>query len=98
MIRSSACPSLVSLGAIAMPFDPLGSRGTLTLPVLNNARNVIFVTAGEAKAPLLRQVLEPDTEEKALPAARVSPCDGALQWFVDADAAEELDETHYEIC
>ncbi len=77
---------------------PPPERVTLTLPVLNNARNVIFVTAGEAKAPLLRQVLEPDTEEKALPAARVSPCDGALQWFVDADAAEELDETHYEIC
>jgi len=76
---------------------PPPERITLTLPVLNHARNVIFVAAGEGKAAVLKHVLEPGSEDKPLPAARVSPLDGTLRWFVDADAAERLGDTHYEI-
>ena len=71
---------------------PPPERVTLTLPVINNARNVIFVTAGAGKAPALGEVLGSGTVGKGLPAWRVSPKDGTLQWFVDADAAEQLED------
>ena len=72
------------------PKPPPG-RVTLTLPVINHARNVIFVTAGAGKAPALAKVLCPGPRGKGLPAQRVFPIDGNLQWFVDADAAEQLE-------
>ena len=73
------------------PKPPPG-RVTLTLPVLNNAHNVVFLTAGEGKAPALAEVMVKKAPGKCLPARRVSPIDGTLQWFIDADASEQLEE------
>lgn len=58
-------------------------RLTLTYPTLNAARQVIFMVAGADKRAALRRALAepPDT---ALPAARVHPAAGALEWLVDA--------------
>nr|XP_033779065.1 6-phosphogluconolactonase [Geotrypetes seraphini] len=68
---------------------PPPQRVTLTLPVLNAARTVVFVAIGENKATILKHVLE--TEEKdPLPAARVQPHSGKLLWFLDDAAAREL--------
>jgi 6-phosphogluconolactonase len=68
-------------------------RLTFTLPVLNAAAHVLFLVAGADKAPRLRAVLAaaptPDTSE-LLPAARVRPSSGELEWLVDAPAAALL--------
>lgn len=64
-------------------------RITLTLPVLNNARNVIFLVSGQEKAPVLRQVLEAKSEP-ALPSQLVQPVNGRLLWMVDRAAASGL--------
>jgi 6-phosphogluconolactonase len=61
-------------------------RVTLTLPVINAARHVIFLVSGEEKAPALARVYAGDP----LPAAMVEPADGKLIWLVDRDAAARL--------
>jgi 6-phosphogluconolactonase len=75
---------------VAPIFDspkPPPRRITLTLPVLNNARQVAFITAGAAKAAILPQVFEPGS---TLPAHLVRPTSGHLHWFVDEAAAAQL--------
>lgn len=64
-------------------------RLTLTLPVLNNARNVVFLVSGRDKADILGAVLEGDHAQK-YPAQLVQPTDGSLLWLVDSDAAASL--------
>src|SRR5262249_32308519 len=66
------------------------TRMTLTAPVLNHAAGVIFLVAGEGKAPALRMVLAgPDAPDR-LPAQLVRPISGGRAWFVDAAAASQL--------
>lgn len=67
---------------------PPSSRITLTLPVLNRARNVAFVAGGKGKQEMVKRIVD-DTEE-GLPAARVVPAKGHVYWFVDDAAAKEL--------
>jgi 6-phosphogluconolactonase len=66
------------------------NRVTLTYPVLNAAREVIFLVAGHEKAETLRQVLEGPHEPERLPSQGIRPADGRLSWYVDAAAAEQL--------
>ena len=66
------------------------SRITLTLLVLNTAREVAFLVSGTDKAPALKAVFETDAPGTQYPAKLVSPSDGKLIWFVDRAAASEL--------
>jgi 6-phosphogluconolactonase len=65
-------------------------RITMTLPLINNARNILFVAAGANKRPILSRVLNPLPEEPQLPAQRVVPTQGKLRWFVDRAATSGL--------
>ncbi len=65
-------------------------RVTLTLPVINQARQVAFIASGAGKVNTLKQVLEPEPGSPSLPAQLVHPIDGELHWFVDNAAAAEL--------
>jgi len=61
-------------------------RVTLTLPVINAARHVIFLVSGEEKAHALARV----HADEPLPAGMVEPVDGKLTWLVDRDVAARL--------
>jgi 6-phosphogluconolactonase len=65
--------------------DPEVDRLTLTLPVLNQARHVVFMVAGRGKADRVKAVLMP--EKISVPAQRVRPATGRLTWILDRDAA-----------
>ena len=65
-------------------------RITLTLPVINNARRVIFMAAGIGKAPVVSAILNKTRGYLDFPAARVNPAHGSLEWFLDTEAAGEL--------
>jgi 6-phosphogluconolactonase len=73
--------------AVAVRVEKLDAwRVTLTLPVINAARHVIFLVSGDAKAHALARV----HAGEPLPAAMVQPADGQLTWLVDRNAAAEL--------
>jgi len=67
-------------------------RLTFTLPLINAARCVQFLVTGKKKASAVRRVLRPAHAELSarLPAARVRPTHGALEWLLDRAAATEL--------
>ncbi len=78
--------------AVANPVEKLQTtRLTLTFPVINNARNVIFLVAGEEKAETLREVLEGEFQPDKFPSQNVKPTHGNLIWLVDEKAASLLD-------
>jgi 6-phosphogluconolactonase len=65
---------------------PPPERLTLTLPVLNAARAVLFMVQGASKKDALARVLRRDP---ALPASHVAPADGELEFLVDRAANGE---------
>jgi 6-phosphogluconolactonase len=78
---------------VAPVFDspkPPPERITLTLPVINNARQVVFLTAGASKVDALSQIMNRATSANRLPAQMVQPTNGELHWFVDEAAAAGL--------
>lgn len=60
-------------------------RLTMTYPVIDAARLVIFVVSGREKAEALRRVLSGDED---VPAARINSTN--VRFFVDAEAAAQL--------
>ena len=65
-------------------------RVTLTAPVINNARNVLFLAAGDSKAEVLKTVLTSPYQPEKYPAQLISPVNGNLFWFIDKKAAALL--------
>jgi 6-phosphogluconolactonase len=66
-------------------------RITLTLPVLNHARHVLFLVTGSEKAEIVRKVLKGPHQPATYPAQAVRPVDGDAIWLIDEEAAAELD-------
>lgn len=65
-------------------------RLTLTFPVLNAAKNIVFLVTGENKAIALQEVLEGEPNFEKFPAQNVTPSKGKLYWFADKSAASLL--------
>ncbi len=62
------------------------NRITLTLPVLNNARRVLFLVAGDSKAGIVKEVLRDDLPRNRYPAQMVSTYEGEVLWLLDKPA------------
>ncbi|HLG59094.1 MAG TPA: 6-phosphogluconolactonase [Vicinamibacterales bacterium] len=75
---------------VANRVGEMGTRITMTLPLLNAARLVMFLVAGEQKAEAVWRALQPGSSEPAVPAALVQPVDGRLVWLLDSAAAGRL--------
>lgn len=69
-------------------------RITLTLPVINNARNIIFLATGKEKAEAVRDVI--GKRDPRLPASLIMPDRGKLFVLADSGAAMLLSEREYE--
>jgi len=65
-------------------------RITLTVPVLNHARVVAFLVAGEKKADALYTVLYEDYHPDQTPAQMIHPTAGREVWLVDDAAATRI--------
>jgi 6-phosphogluconolactonase len=79
---------------VAAPWvEEVGMRRlTLTPPVINAAREVVFLVAGEEKAAVVHEVLRGPRDPAQLPAQLIAPTEGRLTWLLDAAAAARLTE------
>lgn len=78
---------------IAVPVyleKPNRNRITLTVPVLNNAAQVLFLVAGDSKVKAVSEVLGDGEERKRYPAGLISPVHGSVTWLIDRKAAGGL--------
>jgi 6-phosphogluconolactonase len=71
------------------------NRVTLTFPIINSARRVVFLVAGEQKAGIVNEILRDDLPRDDVPLNRtpalgVAPNDGELLWLLDSAAASKL--------
>jgi 6-phosphogluconolactonase len=62
-------------------------RVTLTPPVLNAAKHVLFLVSGHDKAAALQAVLEGPENPVRYPAQVINPTKGHLLWLINQDAA-----------
>ena len=67
---------------------PHVSRLTMTLPVLNHAKRIIFMVSGKNKADIVKTILE--FPKAKLPAQRIQPLNGTLTWLLDIESASML--------
>lgn len=63
------------------------NRVTLTLPVLNNARHILFLVSGQSKMLVLNDILADNEKRKNCPAGLIYPVHGDLMWLIDEAAA-----------
>jgi len=69
---------------------PPPQRITITMPVVNNGRNIIFICTGKGKAENIRRSID-EAPTKEIPASLVKANGGGeVHWFMDADAASLL--------
>jgi len=67
-----------------------GFRVTMTAPLINEARNILFLVTGEGKTVVLNKVLNGPYLPDKYPAQLIKPVDGELIWFVDSKAGAEV--------
>ncbi len=75
--------------AAPVPMDEIRRpRITLTLPVINHGKQILFLVVGKNKAPVLKKVV--DGEDTSLPASMVHPHKGKLIFVADREASSRL--------
>ncbi len=72
-------------------------RVTLTLPVLNAARNVFFLVSGKSKAEMVQCIMSNKQPTKEIPATMVNPQNGDLRWMLDSDAMVLINKNGREV-
>ena len=70
--------------------DRPAHRITLTPLVFNAARNIFFLSIGEAKAKAISEVIYGKQDIQRWPAQRIKPVLGKKIWFLDQKAASKL--------
>ncbi len=93
---ASLFPHQVSLHEkhrLVMPVSvpkPPPDRLTFTPPLLNAARNVLFLVTGSEKADALHAVLEGEYQPDEYPAQIVRPINGEVVWMLDKAVAQKI--------
>jgi 6-phosphogluconolactonase len=88
--------SLEETGRLAIPVfteKQKRHRVTLTLPVLNNSTQILFLVAGHSKADIVYKILGEKIERARYPAGLIDPGQGTLIWLIDKEAAKRLKKT-----
>jgi 6-phosphogluconolactonase len=62
------------------------ARVTMTAPLINLARHILFIVTGQNKSSILQTMLTTSYSPEKYPFQLIKPSDGELQWFVDKEA------------
>ncbi|MFC5283157.1 6-phosphogluconolactonase [Pedobacter alpinus] len=67
-------------------------RISFTAPLINQAKEIAFLTFGANKADAIKAVLEGEKDVEQYPAQLIKPVNGNLSWFVDEAAVSKLEK------
>ena len=91
LFPNSAALKEVSHWVVATRNEQSGqNRISLTVPVINHAKRIMFLVTGKKKAQRLKEALRHQPGSEQLPVQAITPIDGTLEWLVDAEAASLL--------
>jgi 6-phosphogluconolactonase len=68
------------------------TRITLTGRVINDSKKIYFLVAGKSKSFAVGKILNKTGDYLKLPGAHIKPVDGELTWFLDKEAASEINK------
>jgi 6-phosphogluconolactonase len=88
-------PEAASETVIAVTADYDGRpahRITMTPPVFNNARNILFLVTGANKAQAVNTLLNGPSQPDQYPAQRIQPTNGRTTILLDQPAAAQLND------
>lgn len=88
--KDAALKEMVRWVAVADPNEAPHERITLTVPVLNAGKNVVFVVEGPDKSGRVEEIIRKG--KKTLPASKIHPRNGRLIWLLDRKAAAYISE------
>jgi len=72
-------------------------RVTLTLPVLNAARNILFLVSGKSKSEMVQRIMSNKQPDKEIPATMVNPQNGEIHWMLDSEAMVLINKNAREV-
>ncbi|MEQ8219646.1 MAG: 6-phosphogluconolactonase [Arenibacter sp.] len=75
---------------VAIHPDSGQRRITITGKMINNAKTVAFLVTGGSKAEKVRSIIAKEEGHESYPASLVSPSSGELIWFLDEEAASQI--------
>ncbi|MCL4115869.1 UNVERIFIED_CONTAM: hypothetical protein GTU68_035715 [Idotea baltica] len=83
--------SKASVKAVQLPGQS-SFRISMTAPLLNQARNIAFLTFGGGKSQAIFQVVKGDRDPEKYPAQLIDPEAGTVEWYTDQAAMRLLEE------
>ena len=65
-------------------------RVSFTLPLINDAKHILFLVTGKEKAGIIKKIFTRPVKKPAYPAQLIKPVKGKLFWYLDRQAASQL--------
>lgn len=78
---------------VATHLDSGQKRVSINGKVINTAKEVAFLVTGASKAEKVEAIIEKTEGSEAYPASLVHPTTGKLVWFLDEEAAAQLNQS-----
>ncbi len=72
-------------------------RVTLTLPVINAAREILFLVSGRSKSEIVQRIMSNKQPAIEIPASMVNPQNGELHWMLDSEAMVLINKNAREV-
>ena len=84
------CDNQDIVAVVYLMGDKSMNRITLTIPVLQNASNLLVLITGSRKAEIVRQIFQSEPDEIRYPVHNLWPVLDKVHWIVDEKAAKSL--------